>query len=137
MEGGRRQGFFPSALAGAVSSSLLCFFSGFNFHWTVLPFMVSSHWVASTVVLVPDGWSQVWTLAQHLLSLFFSAIGMATASCSFCVLACLTILWVLLQLSCHLCNKCLKLNSVCLEYLEWFMFSSLDPKWYIEFFFDC
>ena len=86
------------------------------------------------VVLVSAGGSQLWTLIATSL-LVSSAIGKVTASCSCYVLDFLSIPWVLFQLSSYLCNKFLILNPLCLEHLEWFLFSSLDTNWYIEFFF--
>lgn len=110
---------------GSLSSS--------NFYHTGLPSMVPSHKVASTVVLALARWSQLWTVNNYLLILS-STKGPAMAFCCCCVLGGLAISWVLFQLPCCLCNKFLISNPHCLEYLEWFLFSLLDPNLCIEFF---
>lgn len=82
LEGGRGGGTRDLSLLLCLGLCLLhwlCFLSGSNVHWTVPPFMVLSHQAASTAVLVPAGWPQLWTLTATPPLIVSSDIGMAVA----------------------------------------------------------
>lgn len=76
--GGRRKGksghLFPFSLFQMTSEVILCSLHGSSFFLTDLSFSVSSHWAASTVVLLSAG-------HPHSLSWVAPALRLVVASC--------------------------------------------------------